>query len=111
LLQLTGFLTQSSTAVEQQFRRMVFNICAHNYDDHARNFSFICREGKWSLAPAYDLTNDRALGEHATTVNFKGLPSDDDMILTGANIRISNVRCRQIIDEVREITKELEHFF
>lgn len=111
LLQLTGFLTQSSTAVEQQFRRMVFNICAHNYDDHARNFSFICREGKWSLAPAYDLTNDRALGEHATTVNFKGVPSDDDMILTGANIRISNVRCRQIIDEVREITKELEHFF
>jgi hypothetical protein len=39
------------------------------------------------------------------------LPSDDDMIPTGANIRISNVRCRQIIDEVREITKELEHFF
>jgi serine/threonine-protein kinase HipA len=50
---------------------MAFNVYAHNMDDHARNFSFICREGKWSLAPAYDLTNDDTLGEHATTINFK----------------------------------------
>ena len=28
-----------------QFRRMAFNVYAQNMDDHARNFSFICREG------------------------------------------------------------------
>ena len=48
-----GYLTQSPKAVEQQFRRMAFNVYAHNMDDHARNFSFICREGTWSLTPAY----------------------------------------------------------
>lgn len=104
LLQLTGYLTQSPAEVEQQFRRMAFNVCAHNYDDHARNFSFICRDGKWSLAPAYDLTNDNTLGEHATTVNFKGLPTDEDMITVGTNIRIPRARCLDIIDEVREVT-------
>lgn len=109
LLQLTGYLTQSPTEVEQQFRRMAFNVLAHNYDDHARNFSFICRNGQWTLAPAYDLTNDNTLGEHATTINYKGRPTDEDMITVGTNIRISRKRCQEIIDEVREGTKELQN--
>ena len=104
LLQLTGYLTQSNEAVEQQFRRMVFNHYIRNYDDHARNFSFICRDGKWELAPAYDLTNDQTLGEHATTVNFKGMPTDEDMITVGLNIKMSRQRCKQIIDEVKSAT-------
>ena len=109
LLQLTGYLTQSPVEVEQQFRRMAFNVYARNYDDHARNFSFICRSGKWTLAPAYDLTNDNTLGEHASTVNFKGLPTDEDMIAVGTNIRITRARCLEIIEEVKEGTKELNH--
>ena len=108
LLQLTGYLTQSPTEVEQQFRRMVFNVYARNHDDHARNFSFICSDGKWILAPAYDLTNDDTLGEHASTVNFKGLPTDEDMISVGTNIRITRARCLEIMEEVREGTKELK---
>ena len=111
LLQLTGYLTQSPKAVEQQFRRMAFNVFAHNMDDHARNFSFICRNGEWSLAPAYDLTNDATLGEHASTINFKGIPTDEDMITVGMNIRMSRERCQQIIEEVKEGTRELEKYF
>lgn len=107
LLQLTGYLTQSPEAVEQQFRRMVFNHYAHNFDDHARNFSFLCRDGNWELAPAYDLTNDQTLGEHATTVNFKGLPADEDLIIVGMNTKMTRNRCLQIIDEVKEAIKEL----
>lgn len=110
LLQLTGYLTQSPAEVEQQFRRMAFNVYAHNYDDHARNFSFICRDGVWTLAPAYDLTNDNTLSEHASTVNYKGLPTDEDMITVGTNIRITRPRCMEILEEVREGTKELLFF-
>ena len=105
LLQLTGFLTQSPEAVEQQFRRMVFNHYARNFDDHARNFSFLCRDGRWELAPAYDLTNDQTLGEHATTINFKGLPTDEDMITVGMNTKMSRERCQQIIDEVKSVVE------
>ena len=111
LLQLTGYLTQSPKAVEQQFRRMAFNVYARNMDDHARNFSFIFRDGKWALAPAYDLTNDATLGEHASTINFKGLPSDEDMITVGMNIRMTRARCQQIIEEVREGTQELKKYY
>ena len=108
LLQLTGYLTQSPAAVEQQFRRMVFNHYARNFDDHARNFSFIYRDGHWELSPAYDLTNNQTLGEHATSVNFKGLPSDEDMITVGMNIKMSCERCQQIIREVKDATSDLE---
>jgi serine/threonine-protein kinase HipA len=103
LMQLTGYLTQSPAAVEQQFRRMVFNHYVCNYDDHARNFSFLCRDGRWELAPAYDLTPNKTLGEHATTINFKGLPTDEDMVIVGMNTKMSRERCQQIINEVKSL--------
>ncbi len=43
-------------AKEQMFRRMAFNVLADESDDHTKNFSFIMKEnGKWGLAPAYDI--------------------------------------------------------
>lgn len=108
LLQLTGFLTQSSSAVEQQFRRMVFNHYIGNFDDHARNFSFICQDGIWRLAPAYDLTPDKTLGEHATTTNFKGMPTDEDFVTVGMNTKMTRQRCIQIIEEVKSAVHQTD---
>jgi serine/threonine-protein kinase HipA len=43
-------------AVDEQFRRVVFNLVGCNQDDHVKNFSFFMdRQGEWSLTPAYDL--------------------------------------------------------
>ncbi len=43
--------------IEQQFRRMVFNIVARNQDDHVKNIAFLMnQQGRWRLAPAFDLT-------------------------------------------------------
>jgi serine/threonine-protein kinase HipA len=50
-------LGMSAAAVEQQFRRAVFNIVARNQDDHVKNIAFLMdRSGRWSLSPAFDLT-------------------------------------------------------
>ena len=44
-------------ALDQLFRRMVFNVLARNQDDHTKNISFLMdKRGQWSLAPAYDMT-------------------------------------------------------
>ena len=44
-------------AVEEQFRRMVFNLVARNQDDHVKNIAFLMdKSGHWSLAPAFDVT-------------------------------------------------------
>ncbi len=44
-------------AIEQQFRRMAFNIVARNQDDHVKNIAFLMdKSGEWSLSPAFDMT-------------------------------------------------------
>ncbi|WP_407442812.1 type II toxin-antitoxin system HipA family toxin [Fibrobacter sp.] len=64
-------------ALEQMFRRAVFNICARNQDDHAKNIGFLMnKRGEWSLAPAFDMTyayNPGGLwtGSHQMTFNGK----------------------------------------
>lgn len=90
LLHLTGYLTQDSRQVDEMFRRMVFNVLTDNKDDHPKNFSFICRDGKWSLAPDYDLTLNREgyHEEHATSANLHGNPTVEDMLIVGESIRI-----------------------
>ena len=47
----------SMDSIEEQFRRMAFNIVARNQDDHVKNIAFLMdRRGTWSLSPAFDLT-------------------------------------------------------
>ena len=107
LLALTGYITQSPSEVEQQFRRMVFNFYAENFDDHARNFSFFYVAGKWKLSPAYDMTHDSSLGTHATSVGYTDNPTDEDLVNAGTTIRIPRKQCEAIIDEIKPIGKEL----
>lgn len=50
-------LSISESEIEQLYARMVFNVMANNTDDHNKNFSFLLEEeGKWRMAPAYDVT-------------------------------------------------------
>jgi len=64
-------------AVEEQFRRMVFNIVGRNQDDHVKNIAFLMdKQGVWSLAPAFDLTysynpSGSWTATHQMTVNGK----------------------------------------
>lgn len=42
--------------VEEQFRRVIFNLVGCNQDDHVKNFAFIMdRQGDWTLTPAFDM--------------------------------------------------------
>jgi serine/threonine-protein kinase HipA len=41
---------------KELFRRLVFNVVVRNQDDHTKNISFLmAQNGRWSLAPAYDM--------------------------------------------------------
>lgn len=109
LLHLTGFITQNPAQVDEMFRRMAFNVLTDNKDDHAKNFAFLYDHGRWSLAPAYDLTRCATgyNGEHATTVNGKGNPTEKDMLTVGETIRIPRKRGREIIRSVAEACREI----
>ena len=108
LLALTGYLTQNPQQVEEMFRRMVVNLVVDNKDDHAKNFSFLCHDGRWELAPAYDITYSPAgsHGEHATSLFYNGNPGLDLVLKAGTGIRIPEFRCREIIQTVERICAE-----
>jgi serine/threonine-protein kinase HipA len=63
--------------MEQLYKRMVFNEIAKNYDDHVKNISFLMdKTGKWSLAPAYDISFSYSpgnfwIGSHQLAINGK----------------------------------------
>ena len=44
-------------AIAEGFRRAAFNVFAYNRDDHTKNVAFLMDpDGRWRLAPAFDLT-------------------------------------------------------
>ncbi|MDP2991127.1 MAG: type II toxin-antitoxin system HipA family toxin [Kiritimatiellota bacterium] len=55
-LQVIQKLDLGYPAIEEFFRRMVFNVLARNQDDHTRNIAFLMdRRGRWRLSPAFDV--------------------------------------------------------
>ena len=70
LIMLTRNVTRDQRQCTAMFTLAVFNVLAHNRDDHARQFSFMMeRDGTWRLAPAYDLTwSSGPGGEHSSSV-------------------------------------------
>jgi serine/threonine-protein kinase HipA len=62
-LELAGLLVQQGAQVAQDltelWRRIVFNICVSNTDDHLRNHGFLLTPQGWHLAPAFDLNPTR----------------------------------------------------
>lgn len=50
-------LGMGQPAVDQAFRRMIFNVATRNQDDHVKNLAFLMGpNGQWRLAPAFDMT-------------------------------------------------------
>ncbi|RFC54177.1 type II toxin-antitoxin system HipA family toxin [Brumimicrobium aurantiacum] len=103
----TQKLTKSNQAVEQMFRRAVFNVMAHNREDHSKNFAFLMDdEGKWSLAPAYDLTfSSSSQGYHSTACakNYVN-PGKKELMELADVFSINNAK--EIIEEVKSVVKD-----
>ena len=104
IMRTTWYLTRDVRQCEKQFRAAVFNIAAHNRDDHAKNFSFLMdAEGSWFVSPAYDLTFAHGPGgEHCTMIMGEGKEPKLSHLLQLANVGgIKKSKATEIIDEVR----------
>lgn len=60
-LNIVDFILQSCCDVEKNlqelYRRVAFNICIGNSDDHFRNHGFLLTPRGWTLSPAYDMNS------------------------------------------------------
>ena len=96
------------SAVEEQFRRTVFNIIARNQDDHVKNIAFLMdKQSHWSLAPAFDVIysynpSGSWTATHQMTLNGRrdGF-TRDDFEACAKSALMKRGRARTIIEEVR----------
>lgn len=106
LMRLSTVLAGDARDCERLYRLMCFNVFVGNRDDHAKNFSFLydAETEKWSLAPAYDITQNAGMyGERATTVNGKGRQVLlSDLVAVAAKAALPERLARDIAEEMRE---------
>jgi len=104
LIALTGMLTRDIREVEKMYRLAVFNVLAHNRDDHSKNFSYLMdATGQWVLSPAYDLTfSSGPRGEQSTMVMGEGRnPTTDHLLKLAAEANIKQTQAQDIIDATK----------
>lgn len=112
LMKLTKILTDDNKEdIENLYRRMCFNVYAHNRDDHAKNFTYIYDEenDKWHLSPAYDLTySNTYYGEHTTSIagNGKNL-GIKELTKVGINGGINKKECIDIANEIKDNVEKM----
>ena len=93
--------------IEQQFRRMVFNIVARNQDDHVKNIAFLMdKQGTWSLAPAFDVTyayqpTGLWTSQHQMSMNGKRDQfTAEDLKTCGQTVALKRGQAERILEEI-----------
>ena len=107
-LEITRLLTRNHSEAREAYRRMVFNVLAHNRDDHVKNFAFRLDGGDpdsdsaWQLTPAYDLVYaDGPGGEHTMTVAGEGrLPERRHLLALAEAADLMVSEAASVLDDV-----------
>lgn len=103
-LDIVEFIIQNCTDVNRNlqeiFRRVAFNICIANSDDHFRNHGFLLTQKGWTLSPAYDMNPTQ--NEYQSLLVSKSSSKADLTILLDAceDYMLERETATQIISEV-----------
>jgi serine/threonine-protein kinase HipA len=105
-LELIEFLVrhgaQVETDLQQLWRRIVFNICIKNTDDHLRNHGFILTPNGWILSPAYDMNPNEYGAGLCLNITDDNNALDLDLALEIAGFcRLENKEANRTIKEIR----------
>jgi serine/threonine-protein kinase HipA len=100
-------LGMPATALEQQYRRAVFNVIGRNHDDHVKNIAYLMnRQGEWSLSPAFDVAysynpTGAWTSRHQMSINGKrdGFELEDLLALA----RTGDIKRRKALAIVAEV--------
>ena len=109
-LEMVDFILQNCTNVEDNlkelYRRVAFNICIGNTDDHFRNHGFLLTAKGWTLSPAYDM--NPTLNEYQSLlINSHSNKSDLNELLNACEeYMLQKQSAQQIISEVLNAIKE-----
>lgn len=105
-------------ALEQQFRRALFNVISRNQDDHTKNIAFLMNQkGEWSLSPAFDVAfsynpNGFWTSKHQMQINGKRDNFDlEDFIKLGKKADLSEIKVKNIIKDISAVVSKWKDYF
>ncbi len=104
LIALTSVLTRDVREVEKMYQLAMFNVLAHNRDDHSKNFTYLMdAQGQWKLSPAYDLTfSSGPRGEQSTMVMGEGRnPNVKHLLKLAEEAKLKKGRAAEIIEATK----------
>jgi serine/threonine-protein kinase HipA len=113
LLRRLGDVSQLAYAGEQLFRRMVFNICIDNTDDHEKNHMFMGQGHRLKLAPAFGvLPTLQSLGVQSMRVGKEGADSSVSNALSECKqFGLTPLRATQLVKEVAAVVSAWQSHF
>lgn len=112
-LDIVDFIIQGCCDVEKNlhelYRRVAFNICIGNSDDHFRNHGFLLTPKGWTLSPAYDM--NPTLNEHQSLlINESSNKADIRVLLDSCeSYMINKEEAEIIIQDVQAAVSKWEN--
>ena len=91
--------------LEELFRRVAFNICVGNSDDHFRNHGFLLSSKGWQLSPAYDLNPSLAYEQSLMISENSCRASLSDLQDACEDYYLSSEVASDIIQQVRDAVR------
>ncbi|MFA5010523.1 MAG: HipA domain-containing protein [Ignavibacteria bacterium] len=109
-LEIVEFLirngSNTTADLEEIWKRIVFNICVKNTDDHLRNHGFLLTPAGWTLSPAYDVNPNPEGTGLKLNISETDNSLDIDLALSVANnFRIKSARAKEIIFSIKKEIK------
>ena len=109
-IDIVDFIISGCTDVDanlrELFRRVAFNICVGNSDDHFRNHGFLLTAKGWTLSPAYDM-NPTQNDYQSLLINSKTNESDLSILLNSCEeYMLTPEVAKGIINEVVVAVKD-----
>lgn len=103
-LDIVDFIIKGCCDVDENlselYRRVAFNICVGNSDDHFRNHGFLLTKKGWTLSPAYDLNPTDSMTQSLLIDNDSNESSLKRLLSACDDYYISSEAAEQIISEV-----------
>lgn len=112
-LDLVDWITTQGAVVkddlEELWKRIAFNVCVGNGDDHLRNHGFLLTPKGWRLSPVFDLNPQPWASGLAININETSNALDLDLVReVGEFFRVAPARQEALLKQIRDTIDQWE---
>lgn len=99
-------VTSPQSTIKELYRRIAFNLCIGNHDDHFRNHGFLLTKSGWKLSPAYDMNPTNQLTQ-SLLISPASNESSLSLLLDSCEYyMLEHSEAEQIVSDVKDTVRD-----